>query len=151
MIEVFMFVKPTDEECCIVLTFLKDGKVYIHKAYLIDNITECVYRLKDILSNPEESYPINRILFDAGLFTQEALSLRNDIDTELLLYSNKKKFEYRVVNQADYIKDFVFRKTQSAEYTQFMTLFGSFSKADKYNIAIDVLCDISRYYRTIFE
>lgn len=147
MQEIIMFIKLTEDESCIVLSFFKDKEVYIHQAYTMDRSSECIDKAKELLFSEEKDYPISLIVFDGSLFIQEGLSFRKEVETEVRIYSNKKKFEYRVINQIDYIKDFIFRKTQTLEYAQFMTLYKSFSQSDKYNTAVDILCDISRYYR----
>jgi len=148
MNEVIMFVKPAADEFCIVLTFLKEGQIYIHQAYMYDNIQECIDGVKRILKTADKDYPIESVKFDSTLYRQEGSLLRRRIDdTTVFLYANKQTFEYRVINQSDYIKSFIFRKTKTVEYSQFMTMYEMYLPTDKYNIAVDILCDISRYYR----
>lgn len=147
MHNVNLFIKLTEEESAIVLVFVKEKKVYIHQAFLFDNLSDCISKAKELLNDKDENYPIETVLFDASIYQQEGYSFRESTDIRTLLFSNRKKFEYRVANQVDYIKDFVFRKTQTENYARFMTLFESFSKTDKYNVAVDILCDISKYCR----
>ncbi|WP_221232990.1 hypothetical protein [Dysgonomonas hofstadii] len=101
------------------------------------------------MKNKEENYPVVSVRFDASIYIQEAFTLRSDLNVDVFLYLEKKKFEHRLATQENSIKSFVFRKTKTEEYVQFMTMFESFNKMDKYNIVVDVLCDIGKYYRIV--
>ena len=148
MKDVVMFVKPVIEGYCLVTSFVSKGKVYIHEAFIEKSINELIDRSKNIISLDSQTYIISKVVFDASVFVQEGFYLRAEMNKDILIYTNKKKFEYRVSSQIDWVKDnFIFRKTPNESYAAFMNVFESYSNTDKYNLAMDILVDISHYYR----
>lgn len=138
-----VFVKPYNNECAIVRTFVKDDKVYIDEARLVSLET-----LKSsVVSFVGEDSTIDRVHYDGSLYIQDGFDLRLLTSAEIVMYKNKKNFDDRVLSEMGLVKLFIFRNTQSPEYSFFMDRFSSYQAQDKYNICVDILCDISKYYR----
>lgn len=147
---VIMFVKPALDEYCIVLSFNKDAKIYIHNAYTMDTISECIDKVKELIRTNGKSYLIDRIIFDAGIYRQEGFSLRRSTDIEVIIYTNKGLLDKRLADHLDWITKYVvFRETDDIGYTRFINMYDFYTSGDKYNSVVDILCDISRYYRQL--
>lgn len=144
--ETVLFIKPI-KEFAIVIAFEKDSKVYIHDASIFSDIESCICYAKNILQNQYPNYPLVKVVFDASIYAQEAFSLRELNICNVILHSPKKKPEHRIMNNANSIKSFVFRKTQTDNYSRFMNIYESFNPSD-YNIALDILSDVSRFYQS---
>lgn len=141
---VILFVKPTETECAIILAFKRDEKVYIHDAFIFTGTHEYEKHILDCIKNESDEYPISKVVFDASVFSSEGRYLRSSLDLDVSIYVNKKKFEYRALNQLVDIKKMIFRKTQTENYARFMNVLGSY--INEYNIAIDILADVIRYF-----
>lgn len=144
--ETVLFIKPL-QEYSIVIAFMKSDKIYIHDAYVLSDILSCLDEVKRLIDAKDANYPIVRVVFDASIYTQEAFTLRKTIDCDVILHHPQKKFEIRAVNNLNRIKEFVYRKTRTETYKRFMNIFEAYSTNDKYNITIDVLSDVSKYYQ----
>lgn len=144
--ETVLFIKPI-KEFAIVIAFEKDSKVYIHDASIFSDIESCICYAKNILQNQDLNYPLVRVVFDASIYAQEAFSLRELNICNIILHSPKKKSEHRITNNANSIKGFIFRKTQTDNYSRFMNIYESFNQLD-YNIALDILSDVSAFYQS---
>lgn len=142
-----IFVKVALEGICIITSFNENRKVYIHDAIILKTLNTMFSYLKDRIDVEDTEYAIVKVVYDATIFIQEGFKLRSSIIKDVILYSNKKKFEQRVTTQLENIKsDFIFRKTQNEGYSEFMNVFESYSNSDRYNLSIDILADVSRYY-----
>lgn len=144
--ETVLFIKPI-KEFAIVIAFEKDSKVYIHDASIFSDIESCICYAKNILQNQDPNYPLVKVVFDASIYAQEAFSLRDLNLCNITLHSPKKKPEHRIMNNANSIKSFIFRKTQTDNYSRFMNIYESFNQSD-YNIALDILSDVSAFYQS---
>ena len=144
--ETVLFIKPI-KEFAIVVAFEKDSKVYVHDASIFSDIESCIGYAKNILQNQDTNYPLVKVVFDASIYDQEALSLRELNICNVVLHSPKKKAEHRIMNNTNSIKSFIFRKTQTDNYSRFMNIYESFNQSD-YNIALDVLSDVSAFYQS---
>lgn len=138
-----LFIKTHEGECAFVKAFDKNGIIYIDKAFII--ASNCIFSaFKTILSEAEK---IDVIQYDASVFVNDGFDLRRETDIPLLMYRNKHRFKDRMITEVVNIKDFIFRSTQSSDYSIFIDRFSSYQLQDEYNICVDILCDISKYYR----
>lgn len=137
-----LFVKPYNNECAIVKAFTKNHKVYIDDAIMVCSDLMTL----TIVSMLGKDDSIDMIQYDASVYVQDGFDLRGITSRQVLMYRNKKNFESRVLSEMESVKSFVFRNTQSSEYSFFVDRFSLYQQ-EKYNICVDILCDVSKYYR----
>jgi hypothetical protein len=157
-VEKIVFVKPHEDGFCFVSTFENGGKIYIEHAEITVDSVEGAYSVTDWCRQNK----IEHVRYDCSLFVQEGKAIREALpDTEVFLYKPKKNLADRIISQSGFIKsNFVFKKTMTEAYQGFVSIREQFNSVltyehrnearlpkEAYNIAMDMLSDIAKYYR----
>ncbi|SHF49609.1 hypothetical protein [Dysgonomonas macrotermitis] len=146
--DTIMFIKALND-FSIVTAFKKENKIYINEAYIFSDVSLCINEVYNIISKCDIDYPICRIVYDASIYIEEGFNIRDTTNKNVILYTPKRKFEIRAINTTNCMGNFVFRKSHTEAYGSFIAKLESFNLEDEYNITIDILADVNKYFMSI--
>jgi hypothetical protein len=159
--EKIVFVKPHPDGFCFVCTYEENEEVCIGHA----EIESPESRTERIIEFCEQN-GIKHVRYDFSIFMQEGRDIRerlNACDTDVFLYKPRQNLIDRITTHYDFIKsNIVFddEPVHPEAYSRFMSVVSEYNGTlayeyrneahlpkEAYNIAMDILSDVARYYR----
>jgi hypothetical protein len=157
--EKIVFVKPHEDGFCFVSAYAENGEIFIDHAEITVDSVEGTDNVIDYCRKNR----IEQVRYDSSLFGCEGKAIRESLpETDVRLYHPRQSLTDRIIANLGFIKSksFVFRKTASKAYQDFISVKQQFDSSvtstyrneahlpkEAYNIAMDILADVARYYR----
>jgi hypothetical protein len=154
-----VFVKPYEDGSCFVSAYAKNGEIFIDHAEITVDSVEGTYSVIDYC----RQNGIEHVRYDSSVFIHEGKAIREALpDTDVYLYHPKQNLTERIIANLGFIKSksFIFRKTAPKAYQEFIAIKQQFDSSvtstyrneahlpkEAYNIAMDILSDVAKYYR----
>jgi hypothetical protein len=158
-VERIVFVKPHEDGFCFVSTYEENGICIDHAEITCDS-QDGTNRVIDYCRQNE----IEHVRYDFSLFIQEGKAIREALpETEVYLYRPKQTLVDRIIAHLGFIRsNFVFDEEPASPeaYQKFVSVREQFNSVltyehrnearlpkEAYNIAMDILTDVAKYYR----